>query len=144
MYKEATDDEKIKYYDVTSLYPFINKTGKEPLGHPAIITENFDPAENYDGLMKCKILAPRDLYIPVLSCKISRKLMFGLCRTCTEENCVDLCNHDEEERAFIGTWVTDEIKKAVEISKRFMKYGISIRSHDMILLLSKVVFSRIM
>ena len=51
LHKEATDDEKIKYYDVTSLYPFINKTGKVPLGHPAIITENFGPAENYDGLM---------------------------------------------------------------------------------------------
>jgi len=40
LYKEATDDEKIKYYDVTSLYLFINKIGKVPLGHPAIITEN--------------------------------------------------------------------------------------------------------
>lgn len=47
--------------------------------------------------------------------------MFGLCRTCTEENCVDLCNHDEEERAFIGTWVTGEIKKAVEMGYQIKK-----------------------
>ncbi|CAC5375852.1 unnamed protein product [Mytilus coruscus] len=42
LYHEAKDDEQIRYYDVTSLYPFINKTGKVVLGHPTIITENFD------------------------------------------------------------------------------------------------------
>ncbi|CAC5412807.1 unnamed protein product [Mytilus coruscus] len=39
MYKEAAKDESINYYDVTSLYPFINKTGKIPLGQTKIITE---------------------------------------------------------------------------------------------------------
>ena len=28
------DKEQINYYDVTSLYPFVNKTGKMPVGHP--------------------------------------------------------------------------------------------------------------
>jgi len=28
MYAEATGERKIKYYDVTSLYPYINKFGK--------------------------------------------------------------------------------------------------------------------
>ena len=30
LYAEASTSKKIKYYDVTSLYPFINKTGKIP------------------------------------------------------------------------------------------------------------------
>ena len=42
LYKEASKEESIDYYDVTSLYPWVNKTGKIPLGHPDIITENFD------------------------------------------------------------------------------------------------------
>lgn len=28
LYEEATVDKQIKYYDVTSLYPFVNKTEK--------------------------------------------------------------------------------------------------------------------
>lgn len=33
LYEEATADKQIKYYDVTSLYPFINKTGKIPTNY---------------------------------------------------------------------------------------------------------------
>jgi hypothetical protein len=32
-------DQDISYVDVTSLYPYINKTGKIPIGHPEIVTE---------------------------------------------------------------------------------------------------------
>ena len=52
LYAEASTSKKIKYYDVTSLYPFINKTGKIPTGHPEIITENFQSIDNYEGLIK--------------------------------------------------------------------------------------------
>jgi len=62
MYKEALEGENIKYYDVTSLYPFINKTGKIPIGHPNIITENFEDISRYEGLIKCKITPPRGLF----------------------------------------------------------------------------------
>ena len=41
-FKEANEDETIDYYDVTSLYSYINKTGKVPLGHPLIVTNNFE------------------------------------------------------------------------------------------------------
>lgn len=58
MYKEALEGENIKYYDVTSLYPFINKTGKIPIGHPNIITDNFEDISRYEGLIKCKITPP--------------------------------------------------------------------------------------
>jgi hypothetical protein len=32
-------DQDISYVDVTSLYPYINKTGMKPIGHPEIVTE---------------------------------------------------------------------------------------------------------
>ncbi|XP_071153592.1 uncharacterized protein [Mytilus edulis] len=111
-YKEAKGD-KIDYYDVTSLYPFINKTGKIPLGHPKIITENFEDINRYEGLIKCKIVPPRGLFLPVLPLKCNGKLLFGLCHTCMKNNFTDECKHTDEERAIVGTWVTDEIKKAV-------------------------------
>jgi len=66
LYTEASNGIKIKYYDVTSLYPHVNKTGKIPLGHPEIITENFNDINRYEGLMKCKVLPPIGLHIPVL------------------------------------------------------------------------------
>lgn len=113
LYAETTADKYIKYYDVTSLYPYINKTGNIPLGHPHIITENFEDINRYEGLIKCKVLPPRNLYIPVLPAKCNGKLMFSLCRTCSESYQNSVCQHNESDRAFTGTWVTNEIKVAL-------------------------------
>lgn len=74
LYEEASENKKIKYYDVTSLYPWVNKTGKIPLGHPEIITENFKDITCYEGLIKCKVLPPQGLHIPVLPAKCNGKL----------------------------------------------------------------------
>ncbi|XP_033757420.1 uncharacterized protein LOC117339819 [Pecten maximus] len=60
--------EKIHYVhvDFTSLYPFVNKYTKYPVGHPRIITNDFkDMTENF-GIAKVKVLAPRHLFHPVL------------------------------------------------------------------------------
>jgi hypothetical protein len=100
--------------DVTSLYPYINKTGKIPIGHPQIVTEGFTDIQQYEGLIKCKILPPRGLYIPVLPVKMNNKLLFPLCRTCSENQQQKPCQHNDEERSLKGTWVTDELKKALE------------------------------
>ncbi|XP_021345581.1 uncharacterized protein LOC110445345 [Mizuhopecten yessoensis] len=73
MYAEASEDQQIKYYDVTSLYPYNNKVGKVPLGHPKTITKNFDNIEEYEGLILCKMLPPRDLFISVLPFRTTGK-----------------------------------------------------------------------
>ena len=39
LYHKCGDGEKIKYYDVTSLYPFVHKTKPYPFGAPKIFTE---------------------------------------------------------------------------------------------------------
>ena len=86
LYHICSEDEKIKYYDFTSLYPFVQKTGAYPYGTPSIITEVFDTnIDNYFGLIQCKILPPRKLRFPVLPTRIDGKLLFVLCLTCGRE-----------------------------------------------------------
>ena len=114
LFSQADRERKINYYDVTSLYPFINKTGKVPLGHPEIITDAFTDRENYEGLIKCKILPKKETYIPVLLYKSNGKLMLGLCHACTEFKQQMPYNHSDEQLAITGTWVTDEVKRAIE------------------------------
>ncbi|GBL60239.1 hypothetical protein AVEN_60158-1 [Araneus ventricosus] len=97
-----------KYVDCTSLYPWVNKYCMYPVGHPQIITENFADIESYVGLVKCRILPPRGLYFPVLPFRCNGKFMFPLCRCCAETLNQSLCEHSDEERSMIGTWVTEE------------------------------------
>ena len=105
---------KIKYVDFTSLYPYVNKYGRYPVGHPTIITENFGDVDVYEGLIKCKVLPPRGLYHPVLPYKASGRLMFPLCAKCAETLQQSSCLHRDEERALMGTWVTLELKQALD------------------------------
>lgn len=94
-------DEELHYYDFTSLYPYVNKYKAYPKGHPLI----------YTGLMKCGILAPQDLFHPVIPVRIpvsknGHKLMFTLCAQCAKEQNLDECEHTDEQRTLRGTWAT--------------------------------------
>ncbi|GBM31280.1 hypothetical protein AVEN_91282-1 [Araneus ventricosus] len=111
---------KAKYADFTSLYPWVNKYCLYPVGHPEIITENFVNIESYFGLIQCRVLPPRGLYLPVLPLPGNGKLMFSLCRCCTENLNQSPCEHSDEERSMIGTWITEENKSiAVQKGYRF-------------------------
>ncbi|XP_042906674.2 uncharacterized protein [Parasteatoda tepidariorum] len=103
-----------KYVDFTSLYPWVNKYCEYPVGHPLIITENFASVENYFGIMKCTIVPPRQLYLPVLPYRSNKKLMFPLCRVCADSLQQSPCTHTDDERALTGTWVTEEVKMALK------------------------------
>ena len=62
--------------------PWSNKMTKVVVGHPRIITENFDDISSYFGLIKCTVLPPRSLFHPVLPYRTKGKLTFpfvGLC-----------------------------------------------------------------
>ncbi|XP_018576210.1 uncharacterized protein LOC108914802 [Anoplophora glabripennis] len=116
LYYKVKEDEKIKYVDVCSLYPWVNKYGKYPVGHPEVILGddcNRLDLNKTDGIIKCKILPPQELYHPVLPLKSNNKLMFPLCRTCCQ-HMSDECEHTEDERALTGTWVIDEVLKSLE------------------------------
>ncbi|KYQ50354.1 putative DNA polymerase [Trachymyrmex zeteki] len=68
-------NEKIRYVDVCSLYPYILKTGVFPIKHPDIFVGDEcsvligeAPNFNFDrvtGLVRCCVLPPRDLFHPV-------------------------------------------------------------------------------
>jgi hypothetical protein len=82
-YHKCSENEKIRYSDFCSLYPHVMRRGRYPLYQPEIITENFEPGKKYFGLIKCKIVAPRGLYFPILPFSCNGKLMFSLCHSCS-------------------------------------------------------------
>ena len=115
LFYECENDEQIKYVDFTSLYPFVNKYGSHPIGHPIVITENFaDDISEYYGLIKCKVLPPQNLIHPVLPVKVNGKMTFPLCHACVESLQTESCAHTEQERALHSTWVSLELETAIE------------------------------
>ena len=107
---------KVRYYDMTSLYPFVQKMFDFPTQHPEIFRGDICNSKNLNyifGLIKCKILPPTNLLFPVLPYR-SEKLTFPLCRTCVHKR-NQHCTHSDEERALYGTWTSVEIQKALEL-----------------------------
>ena len=125
-YYKCKEGEKIKYIDVCSLYPWVCKNGKFPIGHPKIHTANDEicstmKLDGVNGLVKCKILPPENLFHPVLPMKQNNKLMFSLCRACSsEKNQEQICTHSDDERALLGTWVIEEVVKAVKMGYKLL------------------------
>ena len=113
------ENECGRYVDFCSLYPTVQYYKKYPIGHPVKIhnPKKYSKTSWY-GLIKCKVLAPRTLYHPVLPQRIKvdsyEKLVFTLCKKCAETRNQNKCDHSDNERSFIGTWTTDEVSKAVE------------------------------
>lgn len=93
------------YYDTTAV------------GHPTKILKPTCFDKNWFGLIKCKVSAPKNLYVPVLPVKVkmdkSEKLLFPLCLKCAENEQREY-NHNEVECQFVGTWSTIEVNKAIE------------------------------
>ena len=122
LYHECQQDEKIRYSDFTSLYPHVNRCKALPIGHPRIITENFDEdISNYFELIKCTVLPPRGLFHPVLPYRTQGKLMFALCKTCADTCNQTPCTHTDHERAIQGTWCSVELVKALEKGYRILQ-----------------------
>ena len=123
LYHKCSADERISYIDFCSLYPAVQKYCIYPTGHPTIISENFDYNKVYFGIIKCQILPPKDLYLPVLPLKINNKLIFTLCMACAKDQINNFkCSHDDSLRTLTGTWVSLEIDKALEMGYKLVKY----------------------
>ena len=115
LYYKAKEGEKIRYLDFTSLYPYCQARKTYPIGHPQIIFKDFEPIENYYGLVKATVHPPCGLLHPILPYRCNGKLMFPLCRTCAEqENQTTPCHHNDDERSSSGCWVSIELVKAIE------------------------------
>ena len=120
LYHQAGPGEKIFYVDVTSLYPWVNKTARYPLKHPTIYYEPDDQnLDSYFGIALVTIIPPRGLYHPVLPVRHGGKLTFPLCMACVQkEQTKSLherraeCRHSDQQRQLQGTWCTPEIQEA--------------------------------
>ena len=122
LHYEVGEDEKIHYFDYTSLYPSVNKYSSLPVGHPQILTKDFDyTMRAYFGIAKIKVLPPRGLYHPVLPYRSGGRLKFPLCRTCADEHNPLPCQCSIDQRAIIGTYCTPEIMKALEKGYTILK-----------------------
>ena len=87
-----------------------------------MITENFSgELDDYSGLIKCRVLPPTDLHIPVLPYRSNGKLMFPLCHSCADDLSQTPCTHTDNERAWDGTFVTHELRKARERGYRVLR-----------------------
>ena len=75
LYHKAEGEEKVKYYDFMSLYPWVNKRDRYPVGHPEFHNDvDLADLDQYFGVAQCKVLPPRDLYHPVLPYREGDKL----------------------------------------------------------------------
>ena len=107
--------EEIHYVDFTSLYPWVNKYGEYPVGHPEIVmSPTLEAFNTYFGIAMVDVLPPHQLLHGVLPVRINKKLMFPLCRTCSELLSQDKCMCSDTQRMLTGTWCTPEINLAVE------------------------------
>ena len=116
-YYKIKPGQKIFYIDVNSLYPFINKYGIYPIGHPIVLVG--DDAKNCKledtvGIAMVKILPPNQLLYPVLPVKANNKLVFALCRTCAELGNHASCEHSEADREITGTYTCIELQEAMK------------------------------
>ena len=87
-WKNTTPGDRAWYVDFTSLYPYINKFGTYPKGHPVVSKQ---PVTNQTtiqqllleregvSVMCVDVLCPPGLYHPFLHEKRDGKLMFDLC-----------------------------------------------------------------
>lgn len=122
---EVTGRKKLHYVYVCSLYPYVLKMSSFPISHPEIYVESECSAligtipyfdfTSVEGLVQCKVLASRNLYHPVLPFRVRGKLLFALCRSYCETFSRAACTHDDSaNREFEGTWMSCELKKAIE------------------------------
>ena len=125
----AGEGEEIRYVDITSLYPWVNKNCTYPIGHPTIITQPTDQSlHSYFGIATVDILAPAGLFHPVLPVRSGNKLTFPLCRACVQTEQAQpmltrtsYCHHCDDQRTLRGTWCTPELQKAVEKGYKIIK-----------------------
>ena len=111
----AAENEEIRYLDFTSLYPYVLSHRSFPASHPKIFKNNFPDIDTVFGFVSCKVLPPKNLYLPVLPYNSKGKLTFPLCRTCTDNRNNNSCHHSIDDRCLIGTFVSEELQKAIQL-----------------------------
>ena len=74
LYKEVKDGEEMRYIDVNSLYLYVCKYKKYPVGHPQSIEENFEDINQYFGVLKCQLIPSKNMLHPIIPYRTHGKL----------------------------------------------------------------------
>ncbi|CAD5224215.1 unnamed protein product [Bursaphelenchus xylophilus] len=126
LYAKADENFEITYTDIQSLYPYVLVTYPMPHGIPEHVLGSGPVLWNTpeiikdDGVYKVLVVPPTNLAHPVLPSKINDQLMFVLCVACAKENCKTnfprnlICRHTENERQFVATVASVELRLALE------------------------------
>ena len=79
-YVKCNKHQKIFYLDVCSLYPTVNALDDYAVGFRqyANVTVDDIKSNKFIGLVKCDVVPPKDLYVPVLPDNSDGKLLFHL------------------------------------------------------------------
>jgi hypothetical protein len=140
------------YVDFCSLYPYVMKYRSYPIYQPRRITNNFEPLREeeceeeemcpllsgpivrmpcakrrhvrlpYFGIVKAKILPPRECLIPVLPFRCKGKLMFPLCAKCAVcQDHTKACICTDEDRCLVATWCSIEVDVALSVGYKLIK-----------------------
>uniref|UniRef100_A0A914H722 DNA-directed DNA polymerase n=1 Tax=Globodera rostochiensis TaxID=31243 RepID=A0A914H722_GLORO len=132
LFAEASKNVEISMFDIISLYPFVNYNTPYPVGIPKIKKVNAEVLWTqpddipFDGLLKVKVIPPKNLMYPLLALHIDDMLLFPLCGVCARREKKDFimtkdvkkCNHRASQRALMGTFTSIELRKAMELGYR--------------------------
>ena len=79
-YIKCNKHQKIFYLDVCSLYPTVNALDDYAVGFKKYVDITIDDilSDKFIGLVKCDVIPPKDLYVPVLPDNTNGKLLFHL------------------------------------------------------------------
>jgi len=108
-----------------SLYPYICKYFKFPIGHPIIhvgdTCADIEACLKMKGLMKCKIVPPTNLS-PRPTLQIRQGTYSACVERVQEHNAASECQHRSDAERFVeGTWVIDEVRLAVDTRYKILE-----------------------
>lgn len=121
------ENERLNYVDIVSLYPFVCSSFSHfCVDHPTIFRGKKECSEAPDifemeGIIKCRILPPRDLFVPVLPFYHNHKLYFPLCAACTMAHQITPCTHTDFERSIVATFTIYEVKVSLLKNYRLLE-----------------------
>jgi len=102
--------ENLKYYDVNSLYPYVMHKYSMPVGQPV---KSYTMTVEDFGIAYCEITTPKDIDIPLLPKRHSKKLKF-------------LKGH------WFGWYCTPELQKAKQLGYKIdVKYGLKFKEEQL-------------
>ncbi|KAL3109610.1 hypothetical protein niasHT_014544 [Heterodera trifolii] len=108
-----------------------------PVGVPKIVvSKNFNvnwtvPDDvPYDGLLKVKVIPPKNFLYPLLPMHVDDMLLFPNCWACAKRaknefvttKDVKKCNHHPAQRAFLETFTSIELRKALELGYKVIGF----------------------